>query len=683
MTSNEQSSDPRDPRAPPTDEEQNQRRLDEYLDDQSQEQQQRADGSNGGQNREDHDETQLPDQFDVQSQNGSVNTTVQMDNSDEHSQNGHEQDGHEEPNPEWWNGRGRGDDGNRRDGRLPDHQQNGPRGGRGGRGQRNGGRGRGRQYGDGNQGGGRDGNDRGAPDPNDTIEKAFQFQNATCAMLRSHFDMQLGIQEQANLVLRKQLEMQNPSKFTKRFTGNRDETLEWVSAAKRFLRTNNFTDPEIRFQRIHDALDEEHRNAFALDFDQIALEHEADVAAGVDVEANAPTMTVERLTKWLIKSYTPQSSKHRFLQRLRTCIMRKNEAPWLAFRRFNRLLMKMQRAIELINQANTERNKIEPITETEIVDALEAVFVRNNNLAHHKNEGWINKKIVSGLCKLNSRKFKEWKKYLEDTEKTMLNRLHDQVAAYRPVTYAPDASDLSIYPVKKRKARPDTEDWRAAAKKRPRLDPNQQNGQQWNDGHYGARGGGGRGGRGRGRGRGRGGRTRSQSAQLRSYANARGQGCFKCGGSGHVKANCTSVAGNPRQCFRCSGFGHEQRDCPSDPQNVGHVRQQQHQQQRQRQDQRNQDGTGTCSRCHRPGHKRNDCFATTTRDGEILTDKPPKPKPRDRYHRFNVPAPRGRELNLISTLEDIKKMVGDNQYIRDEDAQDIVARVDKAVQRKS
>ncbi|KAK7252971.1 hypothetical protein RIF29_37304 [Crotalaria pallida] len=70
----------------------------------------------------------------------------------------------------------------------------------------------------------------------------------------------------------------------------------------------------------------------------------------------------------------------------------------------------------------------------------------------------------------------------------------------------------------------------------------------------------------------------------------RSDGCFKCGGSGHMARNCNQKAnaggGGSAKCYNCGGLGHMIRDCPKE---------------------RGNGGGRACYKCGEIGHMAKDC----------------------------------------------------------------------------
>ena len=160
------------------------------------------------------------------------------------------------------------------------------------------------------------------------------------------------------------LQTNNPAQFTAKFSGQNREVLPYIFEIDNFVKINNLTDEGVKFQRIFNTLDSH--------FQSLYMEDQRQRAAAADY-------TIATLKTWLIEKFPPPPMKHECLFKLKSIKMRKNEDPKLVYHKFNTILGRIDDAITLINTTRDRVGRVRGVTNEQVIEALSAIFVRNNN----------------------------------------------------------------------------------------------------------------------------------------------------------------------------------------------------------------------------------------------------------------------------------------------------------------
>jgi len=226
------------------------------------------------------------------------------------------------------------------------------------------------------------------------------------------------------------LETNNPAKFTAKFTGQNREVLPFIFNIDKFIRINGLTDKNVQFRRIFNTMDSHFQDLFIEDQDY-------------DEE-----LTVELLVSWLISKYPPPPMKHEWVFKLKSIKMRKNEDPTLVWNKFQTLLKRINKAIEYVNKGRDDESKMKRVSREQKVDALQAIFIRNNNCQKYDNQGEINKKIVNHLYSKNPMTYANWVDILDEIHE-LIPKSFQSLKQYQFITYPTNATDYDIYKVSK------------------------------------------------------------------------------------------------------------------------------------------------------------------------------------------------------------------------------------------
>ena len=223
------------------------------------------------------------------------------------------------------------------------------------------------------------------------------------------------------------LQTNNPVPFKAKFTGENREVLPFIFEIDKYVKINGLTDKGIQFRRVFNALEIHYQNLFMEDQD-----------------ANAE-LTVDLLKSWLIKKFPPPPMKHEFLFKLKSIKMRKNEDPKLVFDKFKTILKRIDAATDYINTTRDQDARVRVVSNEQILDALTAIFIRNNNSSKFDNDGLINQKVVQFIYRKNPSKYDDWKTIFNDMEKQLIPTSFKSLREYQYVTYPTDLSDYDIY----------------------------------------------------------------------------------------------------------------------------------------------------------------------------------------------------------------------------------------------
>ena len=226
------------------------------------------------------------------------------------------------------------------------------------------------------------------------------------------------------------LETNNPAKFTAKFTGKNREVLPLIFSIDKFVRINGLQDTNVKFRRIFNTMDPHFQDLFIEDQEQNA------------------ELTVELLVQWLIARFPPPPMKHEWLHKLKSIKMRKNEDPALVWSKFQTLKQRVNRAIEYINQGRDDNSKMKKLSKEQKVDALQAIFIRNNNCEKYDNQGAINAKLVNHLYSKNPETYQEWKNILDEIH-DFIPKSFQSLKKYQFIAYPTNTSDYDIYKTSK------------------------------------------------------------------------------------------------------------------------------------------------------------------------------------------------------------------------------------------
>ena len=350
-------------------------------------------------------------------------------------------------------------------------------------------------------------------------------------------------------IFRRLLETNNPAKFEAKFTGNHRDVLPFIFEIDKFVKVNGLSDVGIRFRRVFNTLDLHYQNLFMED------------------QARDAELTIELLKAWLIKKYPPPPMKHEFLFKLKSIKMRKNEDPKLVFDKFRSILHRIDAAINYINE-NREQGQVAAVTKEQAVDALSAIFIRNNNKSKFGNDGQINKKLVQYIGRKNPKTYEDWKTMFKDMETNLIPACFKTLPDYQFIPYQSDKADYDIY-------------------KRPGKQSEDKLNHKITGKESGKK------------------RKRKQTIKAGNKKRKYTQYCGRCGRNNHPEAECVAT----RDVF---GKSLRYRNNPNDDNNNSNSR-------------RN-NGNKFCKRCKRNNHYTNECHATYYADHTPIKDTKFKPK---------------------------------------------------------
>ena len=248
----------------------------------------------------------------------------------------------------------------------------------------------------------------------------------------------------------KLLENNNPIKFKYPFNGRNVETLQWIFAAEKYLRINDFTSEKIKFKRIFSSMNENYQNRYL-----------------IEIGENDEAYTFESLKKWVLKEYPPPKTKHEFRQALQSMLMYKNEDPNIAYSRFKYKLSLINRAIKTINvglkeqsktlypgnsaeekskfTAHYESNRMFNVSVEDRIDALKRMFVLRNNKSSWNNDGKINHQVIKRIEKDDPSTLDQWDECFKNMKINLISRIYDGIKEYEFISYPIDPDADNIY----------------------------------------------------------------------------------------------------------------------------------------------------------------------------------------------------------------------------------------------
>ena len=273
--------------------------------------------------------------------------------------------------------------------------------------------------------------------------------------------------------------------------------------------------------------------------------------------------------------------KHEFLFRLKSIKMRKNEDPKLVFDKFRSILHRIDEAIEYINE-NRPTGKVADVTKEQAVDALSAIFIRNNNKPKFNNDGKINKTLVSYIGKKNPKTYEEWKAMFAGIEADLIPACFKTLPEYQFIPYQSDKADYDIYKQSFKQS--------DGNKSVPKMTKNES------------------------------GKKRKRKQTLKSGNKKRkyNQYCGRCGRNNHSEPECVASYDVFRKPLFKSKYGNNSNNNNSNYNRNGNNRQ--------------NIGNKFCKRCKRNNHLLADCNASYFADGTPINDAKSKAK---RYRNNN------------------------------------------------
>ena len=252
------------------------------------------------------------------------------------------------------------------------------------------------------------------------------------------------------LTQNKLLENNNPVKFKYPFNGRNVETLQWIFAAEKYLKINDFTSEKIKFQRIFSSMNENYQNRYL-----------------IETEANDDNYTFKSLKEWVLKEYPPPKTKYEFRQTLQSMLMYKNEDPNIAYSRFKYKLSLITRAISTINEGlkaqsealypgglpldkrkvkeHYDSTKMFNVSVEDRIDALKRMFVLRNNKSTWNNDGKINELVVKRIARDDPTTLDKWDECLKSMKRDLISRVYDGIKEYEFISYPIDDNVDDIY----------------------------------------------------------------------------------------------------------------------------------------------------------------------------------------------------------------------------------------------
>lgn len=299
-----------------------------------------------------------------------------------------------------------------------------------------------------------------------------------------------------------------------------------------------------------------------------------------DQQRNA-VLTVELLKSWLIKKFPPPPMKHEFLFKLKSIKMRKNEDPKLVFDKFKSILHRIDKAIEYINE-NRDQGPIADVSREQAVDALAAIFIRNNNKPKFGNDGKINKTMVQYIGRKNPKTYEDWNALFINIEASLIPACFKTLPDYQFIPYQSDKADYDIY---KRSSK--QSDGNKTYHKTTRKESGKK-------------------------------RKRKQTLKTDNKKRKYNQYCGRCGRNNHLEVNCFATHNVFGKSLGEAKYGNNSNKNANNHNNNG--------------DNRQNKGKKFCKRCKRNNHYVNECHASYSADGKPINDAKSKSK---RYRNNN------------------------------------------------
>eukprot|EP01084_Bolivina_argentea_P290633 499278_1 len=241
------------------------------------------------------------------------------------------------------------------------------------------------------------------------------------------------------------IELSNKQEFHVKFDRNPRHTINWIFAAKLFLRLNSFRSTGIRFNKIFRTLPYDIQCSFMLEYgvdDSDSDDNDDDD----NLEEHQPnTETVENVFKYLLQRFKPPPLKHHFIRRLTSDIQKLNEDPLLAWERYCVKLKKTQKSIKLINKGRANDDRILPVSPEVQINALKGIFVRKNNKERYGNKGIINKLTVNYIVGKAPKTVADWNAVFTTISTELISDLYDGMCDYEFIPYKACESDYDIY----------------------------------------------------------------------------------------------------------------------------------------------------------------------------------------------------------------------------------------------
>jgi len=358
-------------------------------------------------------------------------------------------------------------------------------------------------------------------------------------------------------VFRRLLETNNKAEFTAKFSGNHRDVIPFIFEIDKFLKVNGLSDPGIRFRRIFNTLDLHYQNLFMED------------------QQNDAALTVELLKRWLIKKFPPPPMKHEFLFKLKSIKMRKNEDPKLVFDKFKSILHRIDKAIEYINQ-NRDQGKVADVSKEQAVDALSAIFIRNNNKSKFGNDGKINKTMVQYIGRKNPKTYDDWNSMFNGIEANLIPACFKTLPDYQFIPYQSDKADYDIY--KRSSKQPD-------GNKTYHKTTRKESGKK---------------------------RKRKQTFKTDNKKRKYSQYCGRCGRNNHLESDCFATHDVFGKSLSKAKYGNNSSKNANNYDNNDNNRQNK--------------SKKFCKRCKRNNHYINECNASYFADGTPINDAKSKTK---------------------------------------------------------
>eukprot|EP01083_Nonionella_stella_P153971 495445_1 len=233
------------------------------------------------------------------------------------------------------------------------------------------------------------------------------------------------------------LDASNKAKFTTVFTGDNNDTIQYLFAVKKFTRINRIKDKGVEFARIFNTIPPQYQDRF------IGTTKDDDV------------LTLEDLKKWILKTFPPTQDKHMFVKQLKLIRQRFNEDPQLVYQRFLSVLDQIQRSIKLINE--TRYVEIPEVSEETQVDALINIFCRQNNQLKPSfadaNNGEINRLTRKFLYNKDPTSVGDWERAFADMRDNLIPHVGATLAENQYAVYTANPYDDDIYKLAQKSAK--------------------------------------------------------------------------------------------------------------------------------------------------------------------------------------------------------------------------------------